>query len=149
MSDIGLRRLEQLRTGGLGDRMELAFPLPKSPKGRIQRYCPSHDCAPRRFQLGDAAPERQLATAHEELVRRKPGRPGITCPYCGKDGDDQSFTAPEDIEAAKKHIAWAVERDVSDYIESIAKNFNRQLTPMATSNSSTGGQVKIPHLTRL
>jgi hypothetical protein len=127
MSDFRLKRLEALRTGGTLEKMELAFPLPKSPKGRVQRYCPSTECAPRRFQLSDPPASQPISDEHQHLIRRQPGTPGSTCPYCGRDADDSSFTAPEDIEAAEEYVAWAFHQDTADHMDEIAGNFTRQL----------------------
>ena len=143
MSNIHLKRLERMRTGGSRDRMVLSFPIPKSPKGRIQRYCPSTGCTPRRFQLGDAPLGQQIAKEHEALVRRQPGTSGVTCPYCGGDSDDQSFMAPEDIEAAKKHIEWAVHQDISDHLDEMARGFNRK--KIGSSLVSVSMSVKRSH----
>jgi hypothetical protein len=127
MSDFRLKRLEALRTGGTLETMELAFPLPKSPKGRVQRYCPSTECAPRRFQLGDPPASQQIAEEDQQLVRRQPGTPGVTCPYCGSDAEDQAFNAPEDIAAAEDYVAWAFHQDAADHMDEIAGSFTRQL----------------------
>jgi hypothetical protein len=127
MSDFRLKRLEALRTGGSLEKMELAFPLPKSPKGRVQRYCPSIECAPRRFQLGDPPASQRIADEHQLLIHRQPGTPGSTCPYCGREAEDSSFTAPEEIEAAKEYVTWAFHRDAADQIEGIAHDFTREL----------------------
>jgi hypothetical protein len=127
MSDFRLKRLEALRTGGTREKMELSFPLPKSPKGRVQRYCPSTECAPRRFQLGDAPASQRIAEEYQQFVRRQPATPGVTCPYCGKDGEDGAFNAPEDIEAANEYVKWAAYQDAADHFDGIARDFTRQL----------------------
>jgi hypothetical protein len=127
MSDFRFKRLEQYRTGGTGTLMNLSFPLPKSPKGRIQRYCPSTECAPRRFQLGEPPANQRISDEYQQLVRRQPGTPGVTCPYCGRDGEDAAFNAPEDIEAAKEYLAWAAYHDAADYLEGVARDFTGRL----------------------
>jgi hypothetical protein len=127
MGDFRLKRLEALRTGGTRETMELSFPLPKSPKGRVQRYCPSTACAPRRFHLGESPYGQQIAEEHQQLIRRQPGISGTTCPYCGEDGEDSAFNAPEDIEAAKEYVAWAAFQDAADHLDGIARDFTRQL----------------------
>ena len=35
------------------EKMELKVPLPQSPSGKVYRWCPSVDCTPRLFLLGD------------------------------------------------------------------------------------------------
>lgn len=59
------------------------------------------------------------------LVRRSPGTPGITCPYCGSDDEDAAFTAPEDIKAAKEYVKWAALEDVADHFQEQVKSFSR------------------------
>ena len=108
--------------------MDIHLPLPRSPQGKFQRYCPSDSCVPRRFQLADAPQEQRIAEDHTSLVRRLPKTTGTTCPYCGTDGEDQSFTAPEDIQAAKQYLEWAVAEDASDYMEDLAREFNSSVS---------------------
>lgn len=125
MTDFRFRRLEQFRTGGTRDRMTLSIPLPKSPKGRIHRYCPTIECVPRRFQLGSTPEEQEIAEEDRSLVRRLPGQAGTTCPYCGLDAGDEEFTAQEDIENAQRTVKWAAKEDIGKWADDLAKNFNR------------------------
>src|SRR4051794_89309 len=97
MSEFRFRRLERFRTGGTDDQMYLAVPPPKSPTGKIHRVCPA-SCVPGLFQLGLCPDGRSIQEQHRSLVRRNPNTAGTTCPYCGTDGDDSSFTDPRDIE---------------------------------------------------
>lgn len=123
-SEFKFRRLERWQRGRTGDRMDLAVPLPTTASGLVLRCCPNPECQPRKFQLGNTAhvPEPDLGRS---MLRRAPGSSGCTCPYCGTDGSDQSFVAPEDVEAAKAQIAWAVGEDLGDWAEQMAKEFNR------------------------
>ena len=109
----------------MGDRMQLSLPLPKSPKGRSQRYCPNVDCVPRRFQMGGQPASQEIAADRSHLVRRLRDVVVTTCPYCGTDAADQEFIAPEDIENAKDVVKWSVREDMSDWIEGLARDFNR------------------------
>lgn len=107
--------------------MELSLPLPRSPRGRLLRHCPADGCVPRRFQLGGVPTDQTIDEANAALVRRHPGTPGTTCPYCGTDSDDQNFHAPEDIENAKKQVVWAAKEDIGRWTEEIARGFNRSM----------------------
>jgi hypothetical protein len=126
MSKFRFRRLEQYRTGGTSDRMELRIPLPKSETGKIHRQCPREECSPRVFQLGDTPEEQKIAEEQMALVRRSPHSPGTTCPYCGNDAPDTEFNTPEDIEAAQEYLRWAATEDIGDQLEDMVRGFNRR-----------------------
>ncbi len=115
--------------------MQLSIPLPTTETGKVLRYCPNDQCAPRRFQLGDVPSQRLILLDNSHLIRRQPGINGITCPYCGNDSPDATYDAPEDIKAAQNTIGWAVEQDVGDWLEDLARDFNR--------NSDKGGFISI------
>ena len=51
MKDFRFHRLERHRTGGTRDRMELSYPVPRSPSGKIYQYSPNPAAAPRLFTL--------------------------------------------------------------------------------------------------
>lgn len=122
MSNFHFRRLEKYKIGGTRDRMELNIPLPQSPSGKIYRWCPNNDCTPRLFLLGDAQRPENLDISQ---LRRAPGIRGTTCPYCGIDADDDEFNYEGDIKAVLSYMKWAASRDISDYFEKLAKDFNR------------------------
>src|SRR5688572_11464555 len=122
MSDFRFKRLEKYKVGGTKDKMELNIPLPKSPSGKVYRWCPNDKCTPRLFLLGDSQRPENLDVTK---LRRAPGTPGTTCPYCGIDADDDEFSYEGDIEAIKAYMKWAVTRDVGDYFENMSRNFNR------------------------
>ncbi len=124
MSSFRFKRLEKYKVGGTKDRMELNVPLPQSPSGKVYRWCPNQDCAPRLFLLGDAQKPVDIDVSR---LKRPPGTRGTTCPYCGIDADDAEFNYQGDVEAVQRYIAWAASRDVGDYFEKMAKNFNRSL----------------------
>ena len=100
MPDFRFKRLEKYKVGGTKDRMELNIPLPKSPSGKVYRWCPNEDCTPRLFLLGDAQRPENLDVSQ---LRRIPGTRGTTCPYCGIDADDDEFSYVGDIEAIQKY----------------------------------------------
>ena len=122
MSDFRFKRLERYKVGGTKDKMELNIPLPKSPSGKVYRWCPNEDCSPRLFLLGDEQKPEDLDISQ---LRRVPGTPGTTCPYCGIDADDAEFNYDGDISNIQKYIQWAMSRDISDHLEKIARDFNR------------------------
>jgi hypothetical protein len=102
--------------------MELNVPLPKTPSGKVYRWCPNGECTPRLFLLGDAQRPEGLDVSQ---LRRAPGERGTTCPYCGTDAYDAEFNYGDDIEAVQESIEWAASRDISDYMEELTKDFNR------------------------
>lgn len=122
MPDFRFKRLEKYKVGGTRDRMELNIPFPKSPSGKIYRWCPNEDCTPRLFLLGDT---QKLENLDVSQLKRIPGTKGTTCPYCGTDADDDEFNYEGDIRAIQKYMEWAVSRDINDHLEKMAKDFNR------------------------
>lgn len=128
MSDFRLRNPERYRTGGSMDRMELSMPLPKSASGMVNQHCPSDDCAPRIFQLGDVVADFEPPENMDTHFRREPHSDGTTCPYCGHDDDNQEFIHPYDARAIEKEVLWAAKRDISDILGGMASGFNRKIS---------------------
>lgn len=122
MPDFRFTRLEKYKVGGTKGNMELNIPLPKSPSGKIYRWCPNQECTPRLFLLGNAQPPETLDGSR---IRRAPGSQGTTCPYCGTDADDDEFNYDGDIKAIQDYIAWAASRDINDHLQRMARGFNR------------------------
>lgn len=137
MSDFQFRRLERHKVGGTAKDMQLAIPLPKSPSGKIYRFCPLPDCEPNLFQLGETPKNQSIAPECSKLIRRKPSTPGTTCPYCGNDGLDEKYNYPDDVNAVKDYVTWAAAQDVGDAIEQWTRDFNRQM------QSSAGGLLSV------
>ncbi len=127
MSNFRFRRLEQHKVGGTHDQMRLSIPAPRSPSGKVHRCCPVADCEPNIFQLGETPPDQTIPKEHIHLTRRSPGTIGTTCPYCGTDAPDDEFTFRGDIKAAEEYIQWAVEQDVGDALDQLARDFNRRV----------------------
>lgn len=127
MNDFEFRHLAEWSEGDDGDEMRLAVPLPVTSSGMTLRWCPNDDCQPRRFQIGVSQLEQPEATV-QPGARRSPGAPATTCPYCGTDGDDQSFVAPEDLEAAIDKVKWAFREDVVLWLDGLAADFNRTVS---------------------
>lgn len=138
MSPFEFRRLKPFQTSRQGDIIHLEMPLPKSPMGKIQRYCPNGTCVPRRFQLGQAPDDRKIPNEVQTLTRRSSGRGGTTCPYCGIDSADDQFHAPEDIKAAQEYVKWAAAEEIGEWVAGLADNFNRSMrsnNPLGVSMS--------------
>jgi hypothetical protein len=102
--------------------MKLSIPLPKSPSGKVYRWCPNNSCTPRLFLLGGF---QRPANLDISKLKRAPGTIGTTCPYCGTDANDSEFNYNGDIEAIQKYMEWAVHRDTAEYLEKMAKDINR------------------------
>ena len=64
MKELSFQRLERHRVGGTRDRMELSYPAPRSPSGKVYQYSPNPDAAPRLFLLGDAPADRVISPDH-------------------------------------------------------------------------------------
>ncbi len=126
MGEFHFRRLERFKVGGTSQNMKLSIPLPETQMGKVLRYCPNDLCVPRRFQLGGVPDGRTISAENAQIVRRTPGANGSTCPYCGTDGDDDDYVAPEDIAAAEDVVRWTAEQDIGDWMENLAKDFNQR-----------------------
>ncbi|MEE9443204.1 MAG: hypothetical protein V3V99_11130 [candidate division Zixibacteria bacterium] len=85
------------------------------------------DCEPNLFQLGEPPEDQSIPPEHAKHIRRQPGTPGITCPYCGYDDDDDEFLFRDDIKAAQQYIEWAAMQDVGEHFDNLAKDFNRSM----------------------
>lgn len=127
MGQFDFRRLKKYQTGGTRDRMQLSIPVPKSPSGKIHRVCPSSECVPGPFQMGDATEGGTVREEHRSLVRREPHTNGTTCPYCGTDGEDQAFNDPRDLADIKRLVKWAATEDVKDAFRDMFRDFGRSL----------------------
>lgn len=133
--EFRFRTLEQYRTGGTRENMQLAIPLPRTAKGLIYRYCPNETCAPRLFLLGDAPKDQTVPEGAR--VRRVPHTPGMTCPYCGHDAPDNDFLYPGDVQATKDHVLWAAKRDAMEFLSNAFKEMTQNV------NRGGGGFIKM------
>jgi hypothetical protein len=125
MSDIRFRRLERRGARRVGDGLELAMGLPKTPTGMEMRRCPQENCAPRLFRLGEI-PADDDWTGAETRLHRTPHTAGTTCPYCGHDADDDhDFLDPHDVEALTEWFKWAALEDVTDAFGDMLTNVGR------------------------
>ncbi len=126
MREFRFNRLERHRIGGTRDEMQLSVPIPKSPSGKVYRYSPYPDAAPRLFLLGDAPVERTVTDAQRARMRLEPGSAQTVCPYSGLIAGDEEFIHFDDVEAVKQQILWEAEADFDDYLADLAKDFNRR-----------------------
>ena len=126
MTDLRFRRLERRRMGGARDRMALAYPIPRSPSGKVYQLSPSPHAVPRLFLIGDAPKERMVAERHRSRIRRVPGPGQTVCPYTGHVADDAEFVHSADIETAHKQVLYEAAADMSDYLGELARDFNRK-----------------------
>lgn len=126
MRDFRFRRLERHRVGGTRDRMELSYPAPRSPSGKVYHYSPNPDAVPRLFLIGDAPDERSVAPEHRHRIRREPGPGETVCPYSGQVAADEDFVHLDDIEAITKQVEWEAAADIEDHLVAMAKDFNRR-----------------------
>ncbi|MCA9751671.1 MAG: hypothetical protein KC591_05730 [Gemmatimonadetes bacterium] len=122
------RRLEKHGVGGTEGHMELEVPAPQSDTGKRYRECPSERCEPRTFLLGQG--EERGGALDCAGARRRPGEDGTTCPYCGLDAPDDRFDYEGDLEEIQKYVEWAVLHDTADYMDELARDFNRSTAPL-------------------
>lgn len=104
--------------------MELSVPVPQSPSGKVYRYSPNPDAAPRLFLLGDAPKGRTFSETQRARIANEPGSPRTVCPYSGFIAEDGEFVHFDDVEAVKQQILWEAEADFHDYLGGFAKDFN-------------------------
>lgn len=155
MTRIDFKNLRKYRTSGSSSHsgnMNLSIPVPKSAGGKTQRLCPNEECSPRRFLMNDHSSPTELSPEMQLKIRRQPGTPGCTCPYCGHDDDDQEFLSPEDIEFAKQKVTAAFMKDLTASFEGMAKDFNRKVggkkSPFSISMNVKAPKVKEPRAYR-
>jgi hypothetical protein len=106
--------------------MELSYPAPRSPSGKVYQYSPNPDAVPRLFLIGDAPDERAVAPEHHHRIRREPGPGETVCPYSGHIAADEDFVHWNDIESIKKQVEWEAAADIEDHLAAMAKDFNRR-----------------------
>lgn len=119
------RNVGQYKVGGTGTRMELAIPLPKTPDGRVYRFSPNENAHPRHFVLGGRD---DAITATDEIrgrMRIAPGSDQTVCPYSGVVGEQQDFTHPDDVTAARSVMEHAVMADVKAELSAMLKGMAR------------------------
>ena len=113
---------------------------PVGPVGRVA----DPDCRPRLSLLGDGP---KTIPNRTPGMRRLPQSEGMTCPYCGTDGEDDEWVCPEDIEHALDQVGWAAEQDTASELKRMPKDFNRKVGggPFGISMEVTGADRLAPH----
>lgn len=132
------RNLDRYRTGGIGSRMQLSIPIPKTPDGRAYRHSPNEDAHPRHFVLGEAERPAVTTDAMRARMKLEPGSPQTVCPYSGTVADDDEFTHPVDREAAIELVRHAAIADVEEQLGSMFRDLGRG----QSSNSLVRFEVK-------
>lgn len=120
------KNLGRYRTGGAGNRMELSIPLPKTPDGRVYRYSPNEKALPRHFVLGDVAENMLVSDDARKRMKLEPRSKQTVCPYSGIVADDQDFTHPDDVRAAKKMVEHAAKADIEGAIHGMFRDMERK-----------------------
>lgn len=108
------KNLNRYRTGGVGSKMELAIPLPKTPDGRVYRFSPNEEAHPRHFVIGPVAAEIEMSEASRARMRLEPHSKQTVCPYSGVIAADGDFNHPDDVKAAIETVKHAAIADVHD-----------------------------------
>jgi len=120
------KNLESYRIGGVGSDMQLGIPLPKTPDGRVYRYSPNENAHPRLFLLGDRVEGFALPETMSARMSHMPGTPGTICPYSGTLDEDDVFTHPDDVAAAREVVAHAAAADVAEAFHGMFTDLGRK-----------------------
>ncbi|MUT27258.1 MULTISPECIES: hypothetical protein [Mesorhizobium] len=111
-----MKRLEKMRVGGTGSKMQLTIQPPKTPDGRVYRYSPNLAAHPRHFVLGERVAGFVADPNKVTRMKHAPGTPGTVCPYSGVRAEDAEFLHPDDRKAAIKMVEHAALEDIQDAI---------------------------------
>ena len=122
------KNLERYRLGGSNSNMQLNIPLPTTPDGRIYRYSPNEAAVPRHFLLGGVKANYDISDGARARMKVQPRSNSTVCPYSGVVAPDESFTHPDDVEAAHKIVEHAVMKDVDDQIGRMFKDLGRGIS---------------------
>ncbi len=91
----------------------------------VNQHCPNEGYVPKVFQLGNVVSDFE-PLENTSTCRRAPHTEGVTCPYCGYDDEDQAFIHPDDVRAFKNELYWAVKKDIGNFLDRMASDFNRK-----------------------
>lgn len=120
------KNLERYRTGGTGNNLQLAIPVPKTPDGRAYRLSPNENAHPRHFVIGDPVRPQIISDEHRARMKLEPGSTQTVCPYSGTIADDEMFLHPEDREAALDIIRHAAAADIREQLGGMFKDLARK-----------------------
>lgn len=116
--------LNKYRVGGTDSKMQLAIKPPSTPSGRIYRMSPNEDAHPRHFVMGNPLPDFEIGEDARKRMKLDARSKQTVCPYSGIIASDESFTHPDDKQAAIDMVTQAAMEDVqsafSDMLRGVA-----------------------------
>jgi len=116
--------LNRYRVGGTDSNMQLAIKPPATPSGRIYRMSPNEDAHPQHFVMGNPSPDFEITAEARKRMKLEPRSKQTVCPYSGVVAPDESFTHPDDRQAALDMVKQAAVEDmraaVSDMLRGVA-----------------------------
>ena len=116
--------LNRYRVGGTDSNMLLAIKPPATPSGRIYRMSPNKDAHPQHFVMGSPFPNFEITAEARKRMKLEPRSKQTVCPYSGVVAPDESFTHPDDRQAAHDMVKQAAVEDmrtaVSDMLRGVA-----------------------------
>lgn len=116
----------------------ISIKFPSSESGKILLRCPLTGCEPADFYLGQAPPGKLIAAEFKPWIRRQPGMPGVTCPYCGHDDDDDRFRHPDDQSYLNRRIEHEAKQFAAEVIDHHLREFEKSL-----ARSARGGFIQL------
>lgn len=134
------RNLERYKTGGTGNNMQLAIPLPKTPDGRVYRYSPNENAHPRHFVMGERVEGFSLPESMTPRMTHQPGIPETVCPYSGVVAADNDFTHPDDMAAGRKIVEHAAHADMQEAIHGMFEDLARKFSGSKHLKVKTGSR---------
>lgn len=109
-----LPRLNRYRTGGTSSNMQLSYPAPRTPNGRVYRLSPNEHAHPRHFVLGGVTTVISVTDAHRARMKQEPRTKQTVCPYSGTVAPDDAFVHPDDVNAAVEMLKHDAVQDIQD-----------------------------------
>src|ERR1043166_10331651 len=91
--------------------MQLAVPVPQTPKRRFYRYSPNERAHPRHFVIGQVALDFVISETARARMKLEPRSKQTVCPYSGTIAADNDFVHPDDVKAAVKRVEHAAISD--------------------------------------
>ena len=129
-------RLSRYRTGGTTSNMKLSVPLPRTPEGRVYRFSPNKDAHPRHFGIGNVIAEVPLTEELRARMKHPPRTKQTVCPYSGTVADDDAYTHPDDVKAAREMVMHEAAQDMEDAVAQVFKDAFK-------GSSSSNGLIKV------
>src|ERR1043166_6932406 len=92
--------------------MQLAVPVPQTPKRRFYRYSPNERAHPRHFVIGQVALDFVISETARARMKLEPRSKQTVCPYSGTIAADNDFVHPDDVKATFSLVEPAAISDV-------------------------------------